>query len=183
MSEVVTLTGGASARIYGTYAEAQSYLGSLFGEQYTAWLALTPDDQKRTLIGATRLLDRLTYTNDYAAFVDRDAEVWDDGITFPFRFASYELAAAATDDPSVLGAPGSSPSIQRVYAGGAGVDFASPVDADDTTSGLPGLIDQLLADYLLGSTPDSELDGGIGVSGSCENPFASPRDFDRTGPY
>lgn len=176
MSEVVTLTTGASATIYGTLANATAYISLMTGDVYTAWRALTlPDDQKRTLVTATRYLDRRTWNADTAgSFATRDA--------IPaFQSACYELAAIAASDPGVLSALETGSNIKTAGAGSAHVEFFRPTSvAAGTSSPLPDIVQQLVGSYL-GSGSITVI-GGYGQSGNCESGFDDANEFTLTGP-
>lgn len=177
MSELVTLTNGATATIYGTFAAAVSYIGSSYGDAYTAWLALSVDDQKRTLISAERFLDRQAWSADYVDFADRDAEA-------AFAIASYELAAMIAEDPAVTAAADAGTNVKQVYAGGAGVEYFSGSSASaGTASVLPPILAALLDSYLDDASAAAYLVGGVGAAGDCCDPFNDMADFDRDEPY
>ncbi len=183
MSETVTVASGITGTIYGTFAGALAYLGGSFGDAYTAWLALSTADQKRTLIAAARYLDRQSWIDDVDTLALRDAYVLDDATTYPFQLASYELAAAVADDADVLVAPDTGTNVARVFAGGAGVDFANPTSVrGGTASVLPPILQALIGGYLATSATAGP-DGGSGESGSCRNPFADCADYDRNRPF
>lgn len=182
MSETVTLTGGATAQIYGTFAGAIAYLTTMFGDRYTAWLELVTDDQKRTLAAATRFLDRQTWVDAVDAFALRDALVSADGVPL-FQVSSYELAALVSDDSSVLDAVDQGTNIKSADAGGAGVTYFNPTSAQrGTATKLPQALMDLVGVYLSASESVGP-DGGSGSPGSCRNPFAHRSETDRTRPF
>jgi hypothetical protein len=176
VSDTVTITGvSPDPTIYGTLAEAVAYITAMYGDQYTAWLALSSDNRNRTLVAAARYLDRQVWIDDYDTFAKRDALA-------AFKTASYELAALIADDPSVISVTDQGSNIARVYAGGAGVDYFNPTSASDGSAPvLPPVIQQLLGAYLAGSTAGTGSPWG--QSGACVNPMSACRDDGRDGPF
>jgi len=175
MSEVVTI-GTATATIHGTYAAAVDYVSTMFGDAYTTWLGFDVDDRKRTLVAATRYLDRQAWSTDYATFAARDA-------VDAFKTASYELAALAAEDASVLSAVDSGSNIKSVGAGGAFVDYFNPTSQLlGNATKLPPILQALLGAYLATSDVLASL-GGAGEDGDCHDPFNDCSDYDRNEPY
>jgi hypothetical protein len=173
MSETVTI-GSASADIYGTMADATAYMTLMLGAQYVAWLALEADDKKRSLVGARRYIDRFVWIEEADDFAKRDA-------IEAFEHASYELAAWAASDASVLSKHELGSNIQSVNAGGAGVTYFNPTSsADGSAPELPPIIEQLIGGYLASWQTG---DGAFGQSGSCVSPFSDAADYDRSEPH
>jgi len=174
MSEVLTIGGAYNATTYGTFADATAYMQTQFGDAYTTWLALAADDQKRTLVAATRYLDRQAWNEDADTFAERDAIA-------AFATATYELAALAADDPAILTTLDQGSNIQSVGAGGAQVTYFSPTSSKRGSAPvLPPILMNLLGSYLA-STSSVAL--GDGQSSCAPNPFGSCSDFDRKDPY
>lgn len=174
MSEV--LAGSPAGTIYGTYAAAVIHIDSQFGDAYRAWEALAVADRKRALLGAAAYLDRISWVDDYDTFAERDALA-------AFVTASYELAALAAEDASILAASDQGSNIARVYAGGAGVDFFNPTSTRlGSASKLPPILQALIGEHLA-STEAATVFGGTGSTGDCENPFSACEDYDRTDPH
>lgn len=167
MSELLVLTSGASALTYGTLAAAENHIGSSFGDAYTSWLALTPDDRKRTLIAATRYLDRQFWIEDLALFADRD-------LIPAFAEATYELAAMIAEDSSVLAQFDQGSNIKEVSAGGGvGVEFfGSTTTASGSTAALPPILLALLGDYIDDSSDDVIVVAPSGQASCAVNPLA-----------
>lgn len=183
MSSTVTI-GTGSATIYGTLAAAIAYLDTSSSDASVAFraLAATPDEQKRKLVDATRYLNRLGYVDGYTTFAARDAldlGTGDADAAFPFRAATYELAALAVLDPDVLVVEDQGSNVSRVYAGGAGVDFFSQTSAQQGTAPtMPASILAIIGGYL--ATVDLDVSGGTGATGSDVNPFGPCADINRT---
>lgn len=180
MSETLTLTGGATGQTYGSFAGATTYIAGMFGDQYETWRDLEPDDQKRTLIAATRFLDRQVWTEAVDTFALRDAVVVDGASLF--QNACYELAALVADEPTVIAVTDQGSNIQAVDAGGAGVTYFNPTSSrQGTAPRLPQILMDLIGGYL--SSSSTGVFGGSGASGSCENPFDERNDFKRWDPF
>ncbi len=185
MSETITFTNGAQARIYGSRAGALGYLGG----ETTDWDTVeTDEDLQRLLVRASRYLDRLPWSTDYTDFDVRDAVDLADGslgdAAFPFRAAMYELARLALDDDSVLTVDDQGSNIQSMGAGGAQITFFSPTSSQRGTAAiLPLPVLKLIGGYLDASADDIAAEGGDGDTGSCVNPFGPCRDFDRNEPW
>ncbi len=177
MSELVTISAGVTATIYGTYAAATAYLSAMFGDAYTAWLALIPADQKRTLVAATRYLDRQSWTDDYDTFAERDA-------LEAFQLASYELAALVAEDPAVIAVTDAGSNISKVNAGGAGVEYFNPTSARfGSATKLPPILQDLVGQYLAAATAGLAAIGGDGEAGCARDPFRDCAELDRKWPY
>ncbi len=183
MSELLTLVDGiTTGTIYGTDVAATNYITGMYGDSYTAWLALTADNKKRTLIAATRYIDRQGWADAVNTFALRDAYTNDAG-AYLFQLASYELAALIADDASLLTAADTSSNVKGIGAGSARVDFFNPTSrTQGTASLLPPVIEVLIGAFLVANTA-SGPDGGTGQSGSCHNPFSSCSDYDRKEPF
>ncbi len=174
MSEV--LVGSPAGTIYGTYALAEIYIDSQYGAGYRAWEALAVAVRKRVLLSAAAYLNRQAWIADYDTFAERDALA-------AFPIASYELAALAASDPTVLSRLDQGSNIQSAGAGGASVTFFSPTSAArGSATVLPPILMGLVGAYLAISETAGPAASG-GVSGSADNPFDGLSDFDRTGPY
>ena len=169
MSEVITLTSGATETIHGTYAAAVSYWSMAYGSQYDTINALSADNRKRCLASAVRFLNAQSWTEDADTFAERDA------ITV-FATAQYELAALIAEDPSVTQADDAgSSNIASLSAGSASISFFNPTE---TGSALPTIVQRLLGEYLVGDTSSLTIIGGLGNSGSDSNPFSDCEDYD-----
>jgi len=176
MSEAVTVTGRAPVTIYGTLAGAADYIGTMFGPTFTAWAALSSDDQKKTLIAALRALDAQAWDPDVAGtFVLRDAIA-------AFPQASYELAVMIADDPTITQAQDQGTNVRAVGAGSARVEFFNPTSAQFGTAPiLPPTIMRSIGQYLASASSS----GGApeGQAGSCESPFSESSEYRRWWPF
>lgn len=175
MSETVTLSTGESDEIYGTFADAKTYLALAIGVQYTTWRALDDDDKKRTLATARRYIDRFAWNDATAgSFAVRDAIVVDGDPLFPL--AEYELAALAAVDPDKLSTSETGSNIRSAGAGTARVEFFAPSSvAAGTSDPLPDVAMQLIGSYLA-SAGGSDL--SYGQSGNCESAFDREHEFE-----
>jgi hypothetical protein len=176
MSEAVTVTGRAPVTIYGTLASALDYIGTMFGPTFTAWIALSADDQKKTLIAALRALDSQAWNPDTAAdFATRDAIA-------VFPQASYELAVMIADDPTITQAQDQGTNVRAVGAGSARVEFFNPTSAQFGTAPiLPPTIMRLVGQYLASASSTSGAPEG--QAASCESPFSESSEYRRWWPF
>lgn len=185
MSETITFLNGAQARIYGSRAGALGYLGG----ETVEWNAVATDEGlQRLLVRASRYLDRLPWTEDYATFAARDALDLADGsvgdAAFPFRAACYELARLALEDEDVLTAADQGSNIKSMGASGAEIEFFSQTSADrGTASLLPIPVANLIGAYLSVTALDVSAEAGDSETGTCVNPFGPCSDFDRNEPW
>lgn len=182
MSELITITGGASELIHGTFAASKLYVDGMFGDAYDTWRALaasgsfTADDRKKqTLAAAVRYLNAQTWTAAADTFLERDA--------IPaFAQAQYELAVLIASDSSVLSAVDSGANIQSMGAGSAQISFFAPTSAAlGTATKLPLVVHRLVGTYL--AAAGVTVIGGYGVEGDDESPFSECNDYDRGEPY
>jgi hypothetical protein len=187
--ESITVTGsGAAVPIYGTLADAQSYANDTFGPTYTKWRLTSAggktsvDDQRRTLIAATRFIDAQGWNPDTAGdFATRDAiEVA--GVPL-FQRACYELAVLILADSTLPQNQDQGTNVRAVGAGSARVEFFNPTSAlFGTAPVLPPSIMRLIGAYLASSAAST---GGApeGQSAGCESPFSSEASYKRWWPY
>lgn len=170
MSSTVTI-GTATETIHGTSAAAIDYVTLMYGETYTAWLALSANDQLKTLAAAVRYLNAQVWQSAYDTFAERDAVA-------AFETAEYELAVLIASDSSVLANADQGSNIQSVGAGGASVSYFNPTTKNAPK--LPPVAMRLVGQYLASS---SGAVSGSYVSGSDTNPFSDCEDYDRGEPY
>lgn len=170
MSEIVTLTTGGSGTIYGSLAAALAYVDTVVGAAFRAWESASPDAQKRSLLSATRYLDRQGWIAAAESFALRD-------VITAFQEAAYELAVLVTADEGALSTQGGS-DIASISDNGGSVTFFGRT----SPTPIPAPAHVLVGAYLA-SAAMSGPDGGYGLSGDSENPFASAADFDKTGPF
>lgn len=163
MSEVVTVSG-ASETIYGTQAAAILYLQLMLGSRYDAWRALSSDDQKRALATVRRYLDRYSWISTADTFAERDALT-------DFVNASYELAAIAAEDASIL--TGGDDNVSSVSGGGVSLSFFSPA----ARSKLPDVVAKMLGKYLATVTAT----GGYAGEGGETSEFDEDNLYDPRG--
>src|SRR5690242_3602262 len=136
--------GAVNYDVYGDMTGATNYLNGSSSAAAAAWRALTPggDDQKRTLVDAARVFNRLGWegapTTPYpgsqplahprTGLTDRDGNAMSSSvIATDIINGSYELAAQIAADPGVAdssSAPGGN--IKSMKAGPASVEFFAP---------------------------------------------------------
>lgn len=175
MSEVVTLTTGETATIYGTIAAAKTYIATKYGPQYDAWRALNAndDDRKRTLASATALIDQQAWLTAYNTLGLRD-------VVAAFPTASYELAVMVLADPSIVTLADQGSNIQSVAASGASVSYFNPTTK--FAAPLPPILMRLLGNYLASLTNAGPVSPS-GLSGSSVNPMSECTDYVRKAPF
>lgn len=167
MSEVITLTGGQSETIHGTYNGAIAHIAMSYGSQYDAWTALSADNRKRCLASAVRYLNAQNWSDDYDTFAERDA-------VGAFATAQYELAVVIANDPDVVTQLDTGSNIQSVGAGGASVTYFAPTTGSYV---LPPVVHRLVGSYLARS---SSAVVSISSTGCETNSFND--DYDRNEP-
>jgi hypothetical protein len=196
MTFTVTITGDATAfEVYGGLTAATHYLLAKIGDAGTAWRSLTPDDQARMLIEASRYIDEQSWQGlPTTPAVGGTALKWPrtgvidatgvavDSTTVPANIvnAAFELAAILADDPDVIANADAGTNVKGVKAGSAAVDFFVPTSAADGSAPIfPPVVQRLVAQYLA----SSDLGGGV-VSGTCgESKFEDSDKFERTWPF
>jgi hypothetical protein len=158
----VTIAGSAYS-IYGEHAGADSalvYLTGSFSAAASAWLALLADDQRRTLVAATRWLDSKDWqgaktVSSQALEWPRTGATYADGSAVPsatvppeIRDACYELAAQLAIDRDAQERTGGSP-IRSMSAGGVEYELFRPAEAGGAAGEFPprvlALVSQLMA--------------------------------------
>jgi hypothetical protein len=128
-----TVTIGTTAwTIYGTHKGAGSateYLAASIAPAARTWAGLEDDDEKRTLVSATRVLDEQTWAGQKT--VPSQAQQWPrtgvfrkdgtavDSATVPQEIidGSYELAALLAEDASILKQTDGASNISSVSTG------------------------------------------------------------------
>lgn len=169
MSETITLTT-ATADIYGSLAGARAYLGAVHESWDKASDGTLSVDQKRALVKARRYIDGLSFTSSYDTFAERDAYTTGVGSgdeAYPFRAASYELAAVLVDDPDAVTVQ-TGRKVASISAGGDSVTYQG---SEREYVVHPSVL-ALLGPYLDTTTEDAGYDGSDGLSGCVNNPFS-----------
>lgn len=194
----VTITGVADPiEVYGGLTQAVAYITSSFGASYTTWLALAEDDREKTLVGATRCIDRQRWKGDANAFdsttlaFPRDEIEDSDGETVSnaeqlaaVEKAVFELAVLAATDPDVLSTADQGQNIKSMGAGSAKLEFFSPTRTKDgSATKLPTIVHDLIGQWLVGSGAAAVIIGGS-ATGTCdEGHFEDCDDFERNGGF
>jgi hypothetical protein len=129
-----------TATIYGTLVDAQAYVAERFGARYDAWAALNPTEQLKTLVNAADYLNRQKWIATADTFAERNAITDADG-RLVFQISSYELGVLVNEDETITDLADQGTNISRVYAGGAGVDYANPTSVrTGSATQLPPLL-------------------------------------------
>lgn len=160
--------------VYGEHTGAGSlteYAGGSLAYA-SSFAAATSDNQKRALVEATRVLDRLPWTGTKT--VAGQALAWPrTGVTLadgtavdpntipqPIIDAAYELALAGLADSSLFTSTTTAKQTKRLNAKGVEVEYFGPREGGR----LPGRVAELLAPYLAG-TSSSGLGAGSYAAG------------------
>lgn len=196
MTFTVTVTGGASAEVYGGLDALNAYASLSIGTAAAAYVALTGDTPAQCLVKATRFIDSQVWQGTPTTpAVGGTALQWPrtgvvdeygvavDASTVPVNVvnAAFELAMLAAANPATLEAVDQGTNIKSVHGGPAGVDYFVPTSAANGTAPLfPPVVQRLIAQYL-GSAVDS-IGGGIKTGGEGRSEFARDR-FKRSWPF
>lgn len=157
----VTITGGFVFTIYGEWTGAGSLTEYAAGSlAYAAVLtAATPDNQKRALVEATRVLDRTPWNGTKTAAgqalawprtgVARADGTAVDPNTIPTEIihAAYEYALAGLAKPALFTGITIADKIKRVEAKGVEVEWFGPRDGGR----WPGRVGELVSQFLAGA--------------------------------
>lgn len=199
----VTIAGVTNPiEVYGGATAASDYVGAMFGDAPTSWLALSPDDQARTLVTATRYLDQQAWqgTATFLVGVTATTLQWPrsgvvnsdgtavDATTVPVAIvqAAFELAVLVADDPDVITEIDGGSNLQQIDAGGGvGVTYFNPTSAAfGSASRLPGILDRLVGRYLASPSGDAgSALGGYSGNGGCESHFDHEHSYKRWRPF
>ena len=145
-------------------ADANTYVDSRFGPNYTSWLGLEPEDQQRTLNSAVGYIDSLAWQGTATgAANDLGFTSWPrsgiDGVsdaTIPQQLlnATYELAILISTDPDLPNKLDQGSNISSVQGGGGvGVSYFRPTSAaNGTATLLPVLVQRMIGQWLAGAT-------------------------------
>ncbi len=156
-------------------ADAIEYVTAMYGTTYTAWLALATISQGRTLVAATRYMDRLGLVDDAGVALTHSTTEQ------PVLDACAELAVLIGDDPDIVSTFDGSSNIASVNAGTAGVAFFNPTTTKGgTATKLPYIIQQLLGPYLPSASATAPIQG---TNGNCSTDFDECDTYRKTGPY
>lgn len=161
----VVVIGGNSFDVYGTQADAIVYLTGSFSPAATAWLALTPDQQKQTLVASTRMLDSMAWAGQPTQpYPDPQTLKWprsgvsrtdgspvDDATVPPeIEHGSYELAALLAAQPAIQDQQDASQNVRSLQAGSASIEYFRPV----TGGRFPVPVQALVGQFLAGTLAD-----------------------------
>lgn len=154
----VTISGTAF-EIYGTRAGADTYMAARLGN--TAWKGASSGDKDKSLVSATRYLDRQNWINQRTdiltpqplefprtGLVDKDGTAVSSA-TVPVivEEANYEMALILLEDATASENATSGSNVKAVGAGSAKVEFFRQV----TGTKLPTTIQELIGLWLEGS--------------------------------
>jgi len=176
---------------------ARIYVGGMYSPQATAWLALSDADATKTLVTATRYLDRLPWDGTATHLLDGQPTTlqWPrsgvivngveiDPLTVPVEIteATYELAVLIAAKPGLVSQADQGSNLKRAGGGGAPeVEFFAPTSAArGTASTLPYVVLQLVGKFL--ASPSDDFDGGISGAGNTSSAFRRCRQLNLVGP-
>jgi hypothetical protein len=170
---------------------ARNYIGSAFGPQYDAWLALDDNTAGKTLVSATRYIDSLQWQGTSTGQVlDGDPPtlratslswprtgVFVDGVeldrfTVPVAVveATAELAVMFLAKPTLANNADTGSLVSSLGAGPASISFFRPTTvADGTATILPTVINRLIGRFLASSGPP--IGGGLITGASAASNF------------
>lgn len=183
-----TVTIGVNTyNVYGTIEDAKVYLAASIKDAPTAWLAASATRQAASLVEVARMLDRQGWQGSVAA--DGQALAWPrqnvtvDGVAVSSSVvptavlqASYELAAAALADPTIIDKADESQNISSLQAGSVSISYFRP------TSGarFANVVQELLAPYL--SSSSGLASRGVATGTDAESAFDSLDVYSVNGP-
>jgi hypothetical protein len=173
VSDTITLTGGATETIHGTYAASITYVAMMYGTAADTWTALSADNRKRTLAAAVRYLNAQSWISSADTFAERD-------LIAAFATAQYELAVLIASDPSIVSNLDAGSNIQSVGAGGASVTYFAPTSAGRGATKLPVAVQRLVGSYLAAAQGATTVTA-YGSTGSETSPADDCEDYDMNG--
>jgi len=194
----VQITGVApDPEVYGGLDAARSYIGGIFAPAASAWLALLPDDQGRTLVTATRYLDEQPWDGAAIGTVGGAATTLQfprtgltrngvavDVATVPPEVvqAAFELAVLISAKPAVVSSVDQGTNLKSVSGGGGvGASFFAPTSAAlGTAPVMPVVVQRLVGRFL--AAPGDDGAGGFGSGGGTRSEFSRRRQFRLTWP-
>jgi len=165
---------GVTYTVYGEHAGAGSLTeyGNASLVYATIFAAATPDNQKRAMVEATRVLDRQSWAGTKTSGVQalawpRTGVTYANGTavdpnTIPAEViaAAYELALAGLKTPALFADVTTENKIKRVEAKGVEVEWFGPRDGGR----LPGRVAELVGQFYEGageSTLGGSYAGGV----------------------
>lgn len=186
-----------SPEVYGGLPAALTYLGATFGPGPSAWIALGPDEQGKTLVTATRYLDEQPWNGTATGLaggtatelawprsgVEVDGQPIDPTVVPPeIVQATFRLAVLIAAEPDLVAAPDTSSNVRAVNAGGGtGVEFFQPTSvATGTATRLPPSVQRLVGKFL-GGGPGTAV-AGYGEGGAARSQFGACHDQGRSWP-
>lgn len=173
-----TVTSYTAVEVYGGLTACLQYLGTQFSPAAATFTGLTPDDQKRCLIAATRYLEEQIWqgTANPSAnpptvlswprsnVTDRDGNpVSSSAVPTAIVNGCFEMAAIIAQNPQAVVTPDANQNVQSMGEGPAHVTFFAPPVSRNPTM-LPEVVRRLVGQYL--SAIDSvDYGASSGVSG------------------
>lgn len=160
---VSTPTTGTSGNSYATVTEADSYLDDSIRAGLT-WATVAPEDKKRALISATRLLDKQQWKGSKAdsantlewpriSVVDGDGNAVGES-TVPSGIVNgcIELAYELTQNATLETTKNTGSNDKKLVAGSVEIEFFRPggVEGTDGITRFPIVVMEYIREYLEG---------------------------------
>lgn len=192
--------GSDTFEVYGGIAALTTYVNGMISDAAITWRELVPDDQARTLIGATRFIEEQVWQGTptvpavggtalqwpRTGIVNPDGSALDPSTVPPAVLqAVFELAVMIADDPVVTSALDGGSNVQQIDAGGGvGIIYFNPTSSSfGSASNLPGILDRLVGKYLSIADSSDSVDSGYSGNGGCESKFDRDHDYKRWRPF
>lgn len=160
---VSTPTTGTSGNSYATVAEADTYLADSIRAGLN-WTSVSPDDKKRALLTATRLLDNQQWKGSKTdaantlewprtGVTDADGAAVDEN-TVPSGVVcgTIELAYELSQDPTLETSKNTGSNDKKYVAGSVEIEFFRPggVEGTDGITRFPNIVMECIREYLQG---------------------------------
>ena len=183
--------GATNYTVYGDATGLDAYWQAGMGDGYTAWSAADATKRKRSLVAATRLLDRQPWQGDPVGtpVIDTVLQWPRTGITDvssasvpdEVEKACYELAGAIMADESLTTNATSGSNVKRVKAASVEVEFFT--NTLGISGKLPQSVSDLVGQWLLGAGSGSSSAISYGTDGTEESQFDGTDTYTLTEPH
>ncbi len=162
--------GADTFTVYGDHPGLTTYAnGSLaYASTFTA---ATSDNQKRALVEATRVITRLDFADE------THADPTTAGLPQAIIDAAYELALAGLADSSIFTTTTTAKQTKRLNAKGVEVEYFGPREGGR----LPGLVAELLAPYLAGTSSSGVGAGSYAAGVDSDSAFDACDEYGLSG--
>lgn len=151
---------------YQTVAQADEYLAASL-HAGTDWSSVTDDTKAQALVTATRILDRQRWKDDYGTQALR-------AVVENIQDACVEMALALVQGSDLQTEANASQKLSQIRAGSVSLTYFR--GAEGAPQRFPQIVQELLRDYLSGSSP-TITGTATGTSGAS----STTDDFGHTG--